>query len=120
MITNFEAITESLPHDEYIVLQPLIKSLSRRGKDNPIKAPEIVKAINEKLNTKTKFTEVKLRKMCNFIRTQGMLPLIATSDGYYCSYDRDEIEKQIRSLNERASAILASANGLSKFIKPKI
>jgi hypothetical protein len=44
------------------------------------------------------------------------LPLIATSQGYYVSYDKQEINAQIQSLVERANSILKSAEGLKKFI----
>jgi hypothetical protein len=44
-----------------------------------------------------------------------MLPLIATSDGYYVSYDKIEIEKQIQSLKERAESINRCANGMLVF-----
>jgi tetrahydromethanopterin S-methyltransferase subunit B len=50
------------------------------------------------------------------IRSKGILPLIATSNGYYCSYDKQEIMEQIKSLQERADAIINSANGLKKFL----
>jgi hypothetical protein len=42
--------------------------------------------------------------------------LIATSQGYYVSYDAQEINAQIQSLVERANSILKSADGLKKFI----
>jgi len=65
---------------------------------------------------KNKFSEPRLRKCSNYIRTNGILPLIATSQGYYVSYDKQEINSQIQSLVERANSILKSAEGLKKFI----
>jgi len=53
-----------------------------------------------------------LRKLTHFLRCNSILPLIATSKGYYVSYDNAEIDKQIKSLQERAAAIIESANGL--------
>jgi len=44
------------------------------------------------------------------------MPIIATSKGYYCSYNHLEIKAQIESLEERAQAIMASADGLRKFL----
>jgi hypothetical protein len=41
---------------------------------------------------------------------------MGTSNGYYCTQDRDELESQIESLTQRSEAIMSSANGLKKFI----
>jgi hypothetical protein len=120
MITNFESITEELNEEELKLIPILVKGFKSHGKNDPIKAPEIIKAINEKrqsLGLKNKFSEPRLRKCSNYIRSNGILPLIATSNGYYTSYDRDEIMAQIQSLNERANSILKSAEGLKQFLK---
>ena len=119
MITNFEFLTREMTEEEKKLVPILIKGFSTKTKDNPIKAPEIVQAINgkrETLGLKSNFSEVRLRKIVNFIRAEGILPLIATSNGYYCSNDKEEIKNQIESLTQRADAIMSSANGLNKFI----
>lgn len=118
MITNFESITNELSTEEKKMIPILIKGFSTRTSQNPIKAPDIIRAINSKdYGLKNKFTEVRLRKICNFIRTNGIIPLCATSKGYYVSYDKNEIQNQILSLRERAEAILACADGMTKFMK---
>lgn len=114
MITNFEEITYDLTDEELQIVNLLIRGFKNHTSKNPIKAPEIVSAINVKYNLK--LSEPRLRKLCNYIRSNGLLPLIATSKGYYCSYDKTEIEQQIQSLRERADAIYQSANGLTKFL----
>lgn len=117
MITNFEDITKELSKEDYGLLVQLIKGFERRTKLDPIKAPEIVKAMNNaNPQLKSKFTAVKLRKLANFIRSKGMIGLIATSDGYYTSKDPAEIKKQIQSLNERAEAIANSARGMETYL----
>lgn len=119
MITNFEHITRELTDEECKLVPILIKGLKRRTKEIAIKAPEIVDAINsqaEKFGLKNKFSEVRLRKIVNFIRSEGILPLMATSNGYYCTEDREEIRSQIESLTQRAEAIMVSANGLKKYL----
>jgi hypothetical protein len=119
MVTNFEDITEELSDEELFLVEVIIRGLSKRNKHNPLKSDEIVAIINknkEKYKLKTKFTNVRLRKCCNYIRKNGLLPLIATSKGYYVSTDKNEINKQIESLEQRASAILRSANGLKEFL----
>ena len=101
MITNFEGITSELTDEEKKLIPILIDGFRKRNKDNSIKAPEIIERINgskERLGLKKKLTEPRLRKLCNHIRSNSLFPLIATSNGYYCSYDREEIEAQIISL----------------------
>ena len=117
MITNFENITGVLSEEEYKLVADLLIGFEAHTKDNPIKADEIVKKINIRHpQLKNKFSQVKLRKLCNFIRSKGMIGLIATSNGYYSSKDVKEIEAQIKSLNERADAIKNSADGLKNVI----
>lgn len=118
MITNFEDITTKLSQDEYRLVTPIIKAFKRITKDNPIFAGQIVLAIKS-TRPDIKFDQVKLRKLVSFIRQKGMIPLIATSKGYYCSYDIAEIDKQIKSLRERAMAIESAAEGL-EIVKRRI
>jgi hypothetical protein len=118
MIKNFEEITKEMTEDEKKLVPLIIRGLSTRTKENPIKGAEIVSAINsqkDKYGIKL-FSEPRLRKIVNFIRTESILPLMGTSNGYYCTKDRDELESQIESLTQRSEAIMSSANGLKKFI----
>lgn len=118
MILNFEEITEELNPDEIALLEPLKKGLNTKTKDNPIKAPEIIKAMNTFAKSKglATLSEPRLRKLINHIRVNGIMPVIATSKGYYVSYDKQEVLDQITSLTQRANSILDSANGLKKFL----
>lgn len=118
MIKNFEDITCELTPDENRLIGVIILGLKRKSKANPIKGAEIVAAINgqkEKYGIK-QFSEPRLRKIVNFIRSEGILPIMGTSNGYYVSYDPDELNGQIESLTQRADAIMSSANGLKKWI----
>lgn len=116
MITNFEQITAHLTKDELKMMPILISEVKKLKKKRPMKASDIVNRVNSKCKGSTDFNDVRLRKLCNLIRRYGILPLIATSSGYYVSYDKIEIELQIKSLKERASAIRSSARGLKKFL----
>lgn len=121
MVTNFEELTHDLTKEELKIVQLLIKGFANRKKDNPIKGSEAVESINKFITGMPEFngynfSEPRLRKCCNYIRVNGMLPLIASTKGYYVSYNQDEIKAQIKSLEDRANAILSSANGLKKFL----
>jgi hypothetical protein len=115
MIINFEEITTELTEVEKAILPQLIIGFKNYSKDNPIKEPLIVSRFNSRSNN-VKLTGVRLRKLVNYIRTNGLLPLIATSKGYYVSYEKEEIQAQIKSLKQRASSIENCADGLLKYI----
>ena len=115
MITNFEKETYQLTLEEIACVRKVMAGLSQYTKSNPIKADTICQRWNDGGN-KPKLSPPRLRKICNFIRANGHLPLIATSNGYYVSNDKKEIEKQIKSLRERCSAIERCAAGLEKYL----
>lgn len=115
MVTNFEHITSELTQQELELIPILVKGFHKHRKENPILARDIVRQMNIYLkvrNYPVTFTEARLRKCVNFIRTNAILPLMATSNGYYISWDSDEIYSQIQSLEERANSIKRCAGGL--------
>jgi hypothetical protein len=116
MITNFEKITYDLTSDEKKALSALVDILKFRHKMNPIKAPALVERIKEVAGLK-KYPQARLRKMINLLRSKSILPVIGTSEGYYLSEDRGELMKEIKSLQERAGAIISASEGLMVFVE---
>ena len=118
MITNFEEITAYLTPEEKELTLSIMQILMKLKKSKPMLSTELVELINKKhfVNSTQKFTGVKLRKYCNYIRSKSLLPIIATSNGYYVSYDKKEIALQIESLEQRSEAILNSVNGLKFYL----
>ena len=119
MITNFEEHTSELTNEEMEILPIVVHGFRNYKKDNPIKAELIVSRMNEFLSArgfKTKMSQPRLRKMVNYIRTNGIIPLIATSNGYFTSDCKETIQEQIKSLQERANSIERCATGLKKFL----
>ena len=115
MITNFESITADLNKDEMLQLSTVVETL--KNIRIPTKASVIVDFLRVPMWLNgVKFTDVKLRKYANYIRSNGLLPLIATSDGYFVTSDTEKIEKQIKSLEQRANSIMKCADGMRKFI----
>jgi len=114
MITNFENITHNLTPNQIALVDKIIKIIIT------IKSPMVSKKlrdlINENLNEKEYLNSIEFRKIVNYIRSHSLLPICATSKGYFVSYDAETIKLQIVSLNERTHSITNAANGLLKFI----
>lgn len=122
MIKGFEKQTEELNEEEIKLIPILINGFKKHSEKNPIKSDKIVLAMNEHLKTtnfKLKMTDARLRKCVNYIRSNAFLPIIATSNGYYTSFDKVVIEQQMESLRQRANSILNCVVGLEKFIETK-
>ena len=122
MITNFQSHTYELTADEMVHVTALVSALRLRTKETAIKAPEIIRHMNVYATQKgiCKMTDARLRKCVNYIRSQSILPVIATSQGYYCSYDEQELSNQIKSLTERANSIMDCVWGLNKIINKAV
>ena len=119
MITNFEEYTHELSAEEIKILQLVIHGFRAYKKTNPIKAELIVKRMNvflENNGYKIRLTQPRLRKLVNYIRSNSLIPLIATSQGYFTTDCKQTIQEQIKSLQERANSIERCAQGLKKFL----
>ena len=113
MITNFEDITTELNAQELLIVPVIASAFRKYTQSNPIKAPDICNRFNASGKYSINLTEPRLRKIVNYIRCKSIIPLIATSRGYYV----DVIQSQINSLTERANSIMECAHGLKQFIK---
>jgi hypothetical protein len=118
-VTNFEEFTNELTSEEMEILNIVIHGFRQYKKNNPIKSELIVTRMNQYLQYneyKIKMTGPRLRKMVNYIRTNGLIPLVANSNGYFTTDCKKTIEEQINSLNQRANSIKNCAIGLQKFL----
>jgi hypothetical protein len=114
MITGFDLETAPLTEDEKKLVPVIIKGLyNKRRPEDAVHGAAICQAVSAKYG---KLTEPRLRKITNFLRSAKILPVMATSRGYYISYDREEIEKQILSLQQRAEAIQQAIEGLKLWL----
>lgn len=101
--------------EENVLLPILIQYLKRTNPLNPRMAPKIVDWFIYKrfdIGFKGVFNELKLRKLINFIRMNGLLPVMSSSDGYYISRDPVDILQMAASLESRCYAINEAAKGL--------
>lgn len=118
MITSFQEYTFELNDAELAVLPTFIEWVKTGTDHRPLKAPALITKINVSLlerRIKYHMTEERFRKFVNYVRSHGVLPLIATSHGYFVSYEPDVVRAQMKSLRERAGGILAARAGLASF-----
>lgn len=114
MIPGFEKETCPLTETEKKLVPVIIKGLhSKIGEENAIYGADICSKMNL---AGYSITEPRLRKIVNFIRSEAILPIIATSKGYYVSHDTKVIKLQIESLKKRKEAIEVSLNGLQNYL----
>jgi hypothetical protein len=109
-------IKELSEEERLIVLPMLIKYLKRKTSDTyHITADQIIRDFNnnkEKLCMKNNLNVPRLMKLTAYIRYMGIEPLISGSSGYFISSDPYVIMSCVISLEQRAEAILAAANGM--------
>jgi hypothetical protein len=127
MLVNFEHVTENLNSEDKKIVPYLQKVLETKTIDKPAVSEIIVwetnMLIRQAISTGNhsakikKINDVKLRRLINYMRTHDILPVCSTSKGYFISYDKKVLEKQIVSLSQRANSIMSCAYGLERFIK---
>ncbi|CAB4151821.1 hypothetical protein UFOVP597_36 [uncultured Caudovirales phage] len=116
MIIGHENITSELTSEELWLANDMIRFFMNKTKQNPVKSIQIVVGINKHYTLKKRFTDVRLRKIVNYYRVNGILPIISNSTGYYVSYDQKDIEEMIQSLTQRAGSIIDCAFGMKKIL----
>ena len=104
MLKNFEKITVELTPLELEYVEFLGQwFMANQGKKNTVKNGDIANLINRMFSKH--ITEPRVRKVVQFLRTNGLPNIIATSNGYFYSEDTKEIEAWIISLKQREAAI---------------
>jgi hypothetical protein len=96
-----------------IVKPEIIRFLS----DGSVKSSgEICDYINGILKLETPLNPAYVRKIVNEIRTLAESPICSNSNGYYISYDKEEIFKTAKSLEERIESIRAASDGMRRML----
>jgi hypothetical protein len=128
MITNFEDITYELTEfEENIALPTLMDVISQFEGDaeytgDIVSSGGLVRLINARIladspSERKRITDVRLRKLINYIRSNAMLPICSNSRGYFVSNDPEVLKLQIQSLRERSRSIDRCADGLEKIMR---
>ena len=114
MITGFSKETGALSPDELKLSEIILNRFKTKYNDKKfaVKQAEIIKRMREK---KFDITGPRLRKIFNYLRSNGN-PIIATSSGCYYSNDIDEILMQVESLRDRQRALDGPISGLEKLL----
>jgi hypothetical protein len=116
MIVGHENITSELTSEELWLANDMIRFFKNKTKQNPVKSIQIVVGINKHYSLKKRFTDVRLRKIINYYRVNSILPVISNSNGYYVSYDPEDIEEMVQSLTQRAGSIIDCAFGMKRIL----
>lgn len=104
MLKNFEKITVELTPIELEYVEFIGQwFMANKGKENTVKNGDIAKLIKTAFDKK--IADSRVRKVVQFLRTNGLPNIIATSNGYFYSDDIAEIEAWIVSLKQREAAI---------------
>lgn len=112
MIKGFDNETAPLSEYEEKVLAPAVVTILRGRIGNG--AAITNKGISSLL-TGYKAGDTRIRKVINYIRTNGLVPcLIASSDGYYVAQSEEEVSEYEESLRGREDAIRAVRLALYK------
>jgi len=114
MINGHENFTHELTSEELWLAHEIIKFFKSKTKDNPVKSIQIVTGVNKHYRLKKRFTDVRLRKIINYYRVNSILPIMSNQNGYYVSYEEEEIDQMVESLSQRAGSILDCAIGLQR------
>lgn len=106
MITGFEEITYELDDYEKGILPSIVKHLKTKvGEDNSVKSTDVIKAYKQ---AGKKMSGARWRKIINYIRVNGLVPLlISSSKGYYIAETKEQVDKYLESLKQRINAITA-------------
>ena len=100
MISLYERETKPLSEEDISYAKILAEGFKQLPKGRKIKNYEIVEAFQKKRNII--LTEVKVRKLIQYIRSKDLvLGLCSSSDGYWVTDDPKELIAVMKSLRER-------------------
>lgn len=103
MIKGFDKETAPLTNDELVLAKIVAQGLATKTKRNPASSSYICDTLNEKYPD-IRLTDVRLRKIINHLRLNGMPNICANGKGYYVSDDVRELQDYAVSLGQRIGA----------------
>lgn len=115
-LKGFEQITDELTdYERYTLVDVFVRGFAKKiGKGKAVTNRQIVQS----LKGKYKVSDVRVRKIINYIRTHNLIPgLIATSKGYYITQDITELKDYIQSLMSRENEIRRVRKSIADYLK---
>ena len=114
-------LTELTIEEKDVILPVLIKLFRQRTNDLVhLTSDRIVDWFAYKkdaIGYKKNFTKQRFMKLTNYIRVNGLLPLISTNDGYFITRDKEIIRDMIASFRARIASQEAAVAGLEYQLK---
>ena len=112
MIINFENFTHELTEKECKAVPRIIQGIVRCvGEKNAVKASQMSAKLAK--DGYGKITGPRIRKIMNFIRSEGIIRnIVATSKGYFIATKQEELDSYRESVEQRAKAMLRLLNGI--------
>jgi hypothetical protein len=117
-VTSFYEETKPLSAEEHVYAAFLQKLFETRRilEHNKISSTELCSIIVKKFNPKS-FRETRLRKCMNYIRRNGLCPIASDNRGYFLAETPDQIEKCIKSLEDRIAGITIAKDGMELMLE---
>lgn len=104
MIDGFETYSPELTEEDKKVAQWIARGIERRvGKDRAITNKEMRERLKER---NIQLSGPKVRKIVQYIRVSGLVPLLmATSEGYCVARDLEEFDQYLESFRQRTRSM---------------
>jgi hypothetical protein len=114
-------LLKELTQEEHDVLLPMLLKLfsSQTNEREHITRERIVDFFNlkkDEIGFKRAFNLQRFMKLTNYIRTQRLAPLCSGNNGYYVSYNKEDVAGTILSLKQRIEAQQAAITGLEEML----
>lgn len=114
MVKGFEKETAPLTEQEKELAKYIAKGMVNRvGKEKALSNPELQKILKDRLSIEV--SDSRIRKIFNYLRRSGNLPLLCSSSkGYYLARNLEELAETIESLENRINAMKATKEELER------
>lgn len=117
MITGFEDHTKPLSPEEQIIVSFLLKLFQTKRilHVNKISSPDLCTIVKRKYELET-FPDSRLRKCINYIRRNGLCPIVSDNRGYWLAESEAEVQKCIQSLQDRIDSMSIAKQGMEDML----
>lgn len=108
---------KQLTSTEMSYSRDLVRLMKSHGRTKPITAKNIVQELNKKKKGDVPLTGRMLRNIIHSIRANSEHPIVANTNGFFYTKNKDDIKTHINNVKSKAASLNAVARGLQRFIK---